>query len=121
MHHVLIVEDNPDVRLLLQIALEIAGMTVLEASDGQTGVRMAIERRPACVIVDFGLPDIDGCTVAARIRAADPEGAIRLIAVTGYDGDAHRDRARASGFDTYLVKPVEPEMLVRTIESTLAR
>jgi len=112
---ILVVEDNRDSRETLRIVLELQGHKVVEAADGETGVRLAVTETPDVVLIDIGLPDIDGYEVAARIRRRLGTG-IRLIAQSGFgDADA-RQRAERAGFDAHLVKPVE----VRRLSALLA-
>lgn len=115
MLRVLLVEDDPDTRTLFRVALELSGFHVIEAASGPDGVHMALSQRPDCALVDLGLSGLDGCEVASRVRAGDPDRRIRLVAVTGHASDEDRQRALASGFDLYLVKPIEPAALVRAV------
>jgi signal transduction histidine kinase len=102
---ILLIEDNDDARESLRLLLAGAGHETYEAADGETGVRLASQLAPEVVLVDLGLPGIDGYEAARRIRAAHP--AIRLIALTGYGRDDDRARSRSAGFDAHLVKPVD--------------
>jgi CheY-like chemotaxis protein len=70
------------------------------------------------VLIDIGLPGMDGFELAARLREARPPGDLRLIALTGYGLDSDRARSRAAGFDVHLVKPVDLDTLVGAIEPT---
>jgi signal transduction histidine kinase/ActR/RegA family two-component response regulator len=110
---VLIVEDNPDVRLALRTLLEQAGHTVHEASDGTAGVEAAARLQPDVVLVDIGMPGIDGYEVARRLRERFAH--LRLVALTGYGQSEDRRRARAAGFDEHLVKPADPAALQRAL------
>jgi signal transduction histidine kinase len=113
----LIVEDNPDVREILETLCSSWGHTVQVACDGLEGASMALETRPEAALVDIGLPGIDGFEVARRIRA-DPRGAaIKLIALSGYGSPEQRAEARAAGFDHHLVKPADPEQLAALLLS----
>jgi signal transduction histidine kinase len=111
---ILIVEDNRDAREILRTVLEMSGHSVLDASDGAAAIRMAGESAPDVVVLDIGLPDVDGFEVARRIRAR--LGAkVRLIGVSGYGDDDARRAGRDAGFDAHLVKPVAPEALLRSL------
>jgi len=113
---ILVVEDNVDARELLRTMLVLQGHEVLEAVDGESAIRKALELRPHAAIVDIGLPGIDGYTVAARLRASDngfPD--MQLIALTGYGTEQDRQRAEEAGFDAHLTKPVEPERLAHLL------
>jgi CheY-like chemotaxis protein len=114
---VLLIEDNRDSRQMLRLLLELKGHRVQEAADGRAGIKLAVEGAPDVVLVDIGLPDMDGYAVAERLRKLLGRG-VRLVALTGY-GDPHaRRRARAAGFDAFLVKPVDPEQLAAAMAAT---
>jgi signal transduction histidine kinase/ActR/RegA family two-component response regulator len=120
---VLIVEDNADVREALRTLLVHAGHIVYEAADGREGVEAALRLKPDVVLVDIGLPVLDGYQVARELRErrAALGGATRLVAVTGYGQAEDRRRAREAGFDEHLVKPVDPEALQRALGQVAAR
>jgi len=114
---ILVVEDNTDAREMLQAVLEVAGHEVEVARDGITGVERALAGQHDLAIVDIGLPGLNGYEVAQRIRAG-LDGArppLFLIALTGYGGPEQRDRALGAGFDVHVVKPVNPDTLLRLI------
>ena len=107
---ILIVDDNRDARELLRTILEMDGHHVQDAGDAIVAVRVAVETLPDVVLIDIGLPEIDGYEVARRIRKRLGH-AMRLIALTGY-GDAEARRLSVeAGFDEHLVKPVDPDRL----------
>ena len=112
---ILIVEDNPDAREMLHAGLELIGHEVHGAPDGLSGMRLAIEMRPEVALIDIGLPDINGYEVARRLREGNQQGAIRLIALTGYGQPADIERAKAAGFDAHITKPVELDELERVL------
>ena len=87
-----------------------------EAGDGAGVVRQAVEHSPDVVILDLGLPDMDGFEAARRIRRRLGDS-VWLVALSGYGNDEARRRGREAGFDTHLVKPVAPEDLTRAIGS----
>jgi signal transduction histidine kinase/ActR/RegA family two-component response regulator len=122
---ILLVEDNADARAMLRRVLEIGTHDVTEAADGMTAVALANRWVFDVAIIDIGLPDIDGCEVARRIRSGRNAHAT-LIAVTGYGQPEDRERALEAGFDLHLVKPVTPERLedaiaMRSTRPRLAR
>ncbi len=104
---ILLVDDNRDAAQSLRLLLEADGHEVRVASDGASGLEMAGTYRPEIVLLDIGLPKMDGYEIARRIRS-DPalQGTV-LVAVTGYGQMHDRARASASGFHHHLVKPVE--------------
>jgi signal transduction histidine kinase len=100
---VLIVEDHADVRHALRTLLEHDGHMVYEAADGAEGIEAAERLKPDVVLIDIGLPRVDGYQVAQAIRAK--LGHLRLVAVTAYGQPEDKRRARDAGFDEHLVKP----------------
>ena len=115
---VLVVDDNQDAAHALRLLLETDGHDVMVAADGAAGLALAREHRPDVVLLDIGLPTLNGYEIATRIRA-DPalEGTV-LVAVTGYGQMHDRARASASGFDHHLVKPVEFRALQELLRET---
>ena len=116
---VLLIEDNVDTRETLRRVLELDGHEVREAADGPEGIEVALASRPEVVIVDIGLPGLDGFEVARRLRAALGKAPL-LIALTGYGQPEDRRLSRDAGFDVHLVKPVSPEQLAAALESRRA-
>jgi signal transduction histidine kinase/CheY-like chemotaxis protein len=113
--HVLVVEDNADNRETLVMLLESFGHEVVTASDGPSGVQVAIDAHPEVAIVDIGLPGFDGYEVGRRLREALGRS-VTLVALTGYGQADDRDRARAAGFDVHLTKPADVELVAAVIE-----
>jgi CheY-like chemotaxis protein len=114
---VLVVEDNRDSADTLRQLLYISGYEVAVAYTGQDGLRAAKRMKPEVVLCDIGLPDTNGFVVAAALREDPQTCGARLIAVTAYGRDEDRRRAREAGFDLHLVKPVDPQVLLRRLES----
>jgi signal transduction histidine kinase/CheY-like chemotaxis protein len=109
---VLVVEDNADAREMLRALLELGGHRVRTAEDGEAGVAAVETFRPEVVLVDLGLPKLDGYEVARRIRARAAGGRRPLlVALTGYGLAEDRDRALAAGFDAHVVKPADETSL----------
>lgn len=118
---VLVVEDHLDCRQTLCEVLVLYGYEVLEAIDGPQAVAIATEHRPDAVLLDLGLPGMDGYQVARALRA-DPRLADTLIAaVTGFCMAPDRRRALEAGCDLFLVKPVGIEQLIRVLDSVAPR
>lgn len=113
----LVVEDHEDAREAVRCLLEIRGHHVEVAADGPQAVATALGSQPDVVLVDIGIPGMDGYEVARRIRASDAGKSMMLVAVTGYSQPAQRQRVLNSGFDAHLVKPVDPDELYRLLES----
>ena len=109
--HILIVEDNPDVAESLQMVLELLGHEVRCAHDGLEGLMAARARRPDLMLIDIGLPGMDGYEVARSLRRDDDFRDVVLIALTGYGTDEDKARSSAAGYDHHLVKPINVEAL----------
>ena len=114
---VLIVDDNQDNVDSLRLLLGLMGHNVRVALEGMEGIRVAEEFRPDVVLLDIGMPNLDGHEVCRRIRAHDWGRSMVLIAQTGWGQDEDRRRTQAAGFDWHLVKPINhaalTEMLAR--------
>ena len=117
---VLMIEDYADARDSLRALLELSGHEVREAADGPTGVELALRLQPDVVLIDIGLPGLDGYDVARRIRSAPQGHRIVLAAVTGYGQPEDRRRAEEAGFDAHLVKPVDPDQLTELLATRRA-
>jgi DNA-binding response OmpR family regulator len=118
---VLVVEDNMDAADSMARFLRVAaGFDVRVAYDGAAGVRLATESRPDAVVCDIQLPRLSGLEVAGHLIALGPTRPL-LIAVTAFSGVYPEDRARAAGFDHYLVKPADPFTIERLITDYLRR
>lgn len=118
---VLLIEDNADSREMMAMLLGMLGYKVLEAANGEQGLKLARREQPAIAVVDIGLPDMDGYEVARQLRTEAPLQNMTLIALTGYGQEADRQRALAAGFDSHLVKPLDMDVLVSTIISHQAK
>jgi CheY-like chemotaxis protein len=111
---VLVVDDSVDSAETLGELLKIWGHEVKLAFDGKAAIEAARAYKPDVVLLDIGLPEMDGFAVAERLKAEGTAGRM-LIALTGYGEQAHRERARKAGFHHHLVKPVDPEALQKII------
>jgi signal transduction histidine kinase len=108
----LIIDDNVDLAKGLSAYFTAkTGLEVRVAYTGESGICLAREFRPDAVLLDIGLPDIDGCEVARRLRAESTFHRVPLIAISGFSAEADRKRATLAGFDRYFVKPVAFQML----------
>jgi CheY-like chemotaxis protein len=108
---ILIVEDNDDARESLRLLLESLGHHVIEAGDGERGLALALHHQPEVVLIDLGLPELDGYEVARALRSSAIGKTAALIAVTGYGQVDDRRRSKEAGFDAHLVKPVSQGVL----------
>jgi two-component system, chemotaxis family, CheB/CheR fusion protein len=112
---VVVVEDNADSLEMLCSMLQLAGAICHSAGDGRAALALIDEVAPEVVILDVGLPHLDGLEVARRIRANPRHAGIRLIALTGYGLASDRKATAQAGFDHHLVKPVQPADLFKAI------
>ncbi|MGH7324180.1 MAG: response regulator [Candidatus Rokuibacteriota bacterium] len=116
--HVLVVEDHEDAREAVRCLLEVCGHQVEVASDGASALSTALTSRPDVVLMDIGIPGIDGFEVARQLRASEAGKSMLLIALTGYGQPQDRQRALESGFDRHLVKPIDPDALFSLLETS---
>jgi PAS domain S-box-containing protein len=112
---VLLVDDNEDALVSAAEVLQLAGHEVRTATNGAAALALLPQFQPEVAVLDIGLPDLDGYDLAVRLRAELGPRAPRLIAVTGYGRDVDRERSRKAGFDVHLVKPVDIDTLMRTV------
>lgn len=108
---VLVVDDNEDIASTLALLLEHAGHQVIVANDGSDALAKAKEYEPEVILLDIGLPGMDGYEVARRLRRHPATRDAVLAAITGYGQAKDVERARAAGFDRHFTKPVEVETL----------
>ena len=113
---VLIVDDNEDAATTLELLLEEAGHSVRAAHTGPAGLAVALEYLPDVILLDIGLPELDGFEVAKRIRQQAALHNVVLVAMTGYGREKERQRSQEAGFDHHLVKPTD----FGTLEQILA-
>ena len=114
--HIVIVEDNPDVRELLGLKLRRLGHTVDAVADGPAGLSAIVSSKPDLALVDIGLPGLDGYEVASRVRETLGNDVV-LVAVSGFGQAEDKRRAFEAGFDEHITKPAD----VKDIEGLLAR
>jgi two-component system chemotaxis response regulator CheY len=118
---VLIVDDDPATRLLCSISLELAGLRVLEAPDGQRGLARARFERPDLVLTDVRMPGLDGFELADALRSDERTQQIPLIFLSGEATPADEARALAAGALAYVTKPFDPPALATLVADVLAR
>ena len=117
MQRILIIDDMRDSSYPLRRLLELAGKQVEVAADGRTGLQLAREFMPEVVLCDIGLPgELDGFAVMQALRQEHADRPLYAVALTGYDQDQARSRARAAGFDFHVTKPVGKALLDELIE-----
>jgi len=119
MKKVLVVEDNSDNLRLITYALRRYGYEVIAAETGMKGVELAIAERPAFIIMDINLPDIDGLEATRRIRQSGANGDIPIIAITSNAMAGDMDHVLAAGCTGYFEKPINPLTIIDKIHALL--
>ena len=121
MATILVVEDNEENWDMLSRRLQRRGYMVIRAADGQEAVEMAARARPDLILMDVGLPVMDGLEATRRIRARAETQTIPIIALTAHAMSGDRDKALQAGCDDYHAKPVELPRLLTQMEALLAK
>ncbi len=117
-HRILVVDDNLDAAESLQNLLQLQGHTVVACGSGREALDIVQNYHPDLVLMDIGMPELDGLATAQLLRARLPPGVVtRIVALTGWGQEADRQRTREAGFDAHLVKPVSSESLRELLES----
>ena len=116
---ILLIDDNADAGEILAMLLRASGHEVETALDGPRALKFFAQVRPQVVLCDIAMPGMDGYQIAAQMRERCQGPMPVMIALTGYGDSQNRDRALAAGFDHHVVKPADPEALLRLIESAL--
>lgn len=121
MKNLLVVEDHPEIRRLLRLALETPDWRVHEAADGESGLQAATRLRPEVVLLDVMMPGaLDGIDVCRRIRADPGLSACRVVILSARGAPDDLQRGRAAGADAYLVKPFSPLQLLDLVAGLMA-
>ena len=119
MKRILVIEDNENNLYLMRFMLEKNGYQVIEVREGIAGVEMALKEKPDLVIMDIQLPDINGLEATRRIRAAEKEAKMSIVAVTSYAMVGDKEKALAAGCTGYIEKPINPVTFIGTIQKFL--
>jgi DNA-binding response OmpR family regulator len=115
---ILVVDDEPNIADLVDLYLAREGFRVLKAADGAAGLQAIRDHRPRLIVLDVGLPDVDGLEVCRRIRATSQ---VPVIFLTARDGEVDRVLGLELGADDYLTKPFSPAELVARVKAVLRR
>jgi two-component system cell cycle response regulator len=121
MKKILIAEDNAVNRELLRELLEMHGHTVMEAINGEEALRIAEESNPDILLLDMGMPVLDGYGTIRKIRENPRFAGLPVLAVTAYAMQGDKERILSCGFDGYLSKPINPTLLFQELERLLLR
>ena len=120
---ILYIEDNADNRMLVKRVLEAEGYTIVAAPDAHEGLRMALVEQPDLILMDINLPEVDGYTITARIKASPGMESVKVIALTANVMKGDREKTLAAGCDGYIQKPIDvdalPKQIARILDSSL--
>ena len=108
MKTILLIEDYADNARLVMRTLKPHGYRLLHAADGESGLLMAVEEKPDLILLDLGLPDFDGQTLAALIKGMPELAHVPIVAVTAWPPDTAEQMVQAYGCDGYVSKPISP-------------
>jgi CheY-like chemotaxis protein len=120
-NRILVVDDNVDGADSLAVLLRLSGHEVSLAHDGPAALDLARAFRPEIVLLDIGLPGMDGFEVARRLRGNEPTRDAILVAVTGYGRDEDRARSQEAGFDYHLVKPISFDAMLGVFQQAASK
>ncbi len=121
MIRALIAEDNPVNRELLRELLEARAFSVAEAGDGEEALKMIAQQPPDVLLLDLGMPKLDGFEVVRQIRQNPQSAHLRIVAVTAFAMRGDREKAIQSGFDGYVSKPINALLLSAELDRVLNR
>jgi len=115
---ILVIEDHPPIRKVLNISLENAGYKTVECDNGREGIRLAVSVRPELIMLDLNLPDIDGKQVIAGVREWSQ---VPIIVCSAHNDDKEIVQALEAGADDYITKPFNPDVVLARIHANLRR
>ncbi|HIV76210.1 response regulator [Sphingomonas yabuuchiae] len=118
---ILTVDDSASLRMAIRIALTGAGYTVTEAADGAEGLAKATATRFDLIVTDLNMPNMDGLEMIRALRQQPAQAGVPIIFLTTESDDSMKAQAKAAGATGWLVKPFQPEQLIRVAQKVLAR
>ncbi|MEE9225334.1 MAG: response regulator [Bacteroidota bacterium] len=118
---VLLAEDNLDNRDLVRWALEAADLSIelIEAENGEEAVRLAMERKPTLILMDMGMPILDGWEATKRIRATEELASIPIIALTAHAREEDKRKVFETGCTDFVPKPIDTDELIKKVQRYL--
>jgi two-component system cell cycle response regulator DivK len=117
---ILLIEDNPDNARIIRRVLEKHDYTILHAADGETGIGMALAEQPDLILLDLGLPDVDGQTVAAWLKQDARLRSVPLVVVTAWPSETARQMIAAYGCQGYIAKPINTRQFPAQVAAFLS-
>lgn len=118
---ILYIEDNHENRLLVRRILEAEGYSMIEATDGPTGLEVAVQMQPDLILLDINLPEIDGYDLARHFRNTPGLQQVPILAITANVMKGDRERTLNSGCDGYIQKPIDVDRLPQLVRTALQR
>lgn len=116
---ILVIEDNDLNMKLVKSLLRLGNYTILDAADAETGIKLAIEKRPDLILMDIQLPGMDGLTATGILRKTEGLEGTLIIALTSHAMEGDEQKARDAGCDGYISKPIDTRHFLQFIESHL--
>ena len=116
---ILVIEDSASVRRLIEVCLRPLGVEIRSVEDGLLGLEAATSEIPQAIVLDIGLPGMDGWEVLARLRADEATKRVRVLVLTAHAQPEMADRAAAKGADSFMTKPFRPEELRESVMELL--
>jgi len=120
MPKVLLIEDSLENTILVERVLEASGYEMLQAATGEHGIQIAVEELPDLVLIDIGLPDVDGHTVLTLLRQIDELKGVPLVAITAWPADIAQEMCNQYGYDGVIIKPISVRKFPDQIAKYLA-
>ncbi len=117
---ILVIEDSVSVRRLIEVCLRPLGVEIRSVEDGLLGLEAATSEIPQAIVLDIGLPGMDGWEVLARLRADETTKRVRVLVLTAHAQPEMADRAAAKGADSFMTKPFRPEELRESVQELLS-
>jgi two-component system, cell cycle response regulator DivK len=118
---ILVVEDNPQNRKLVTVILKDRGYEVVAVADSESAEAALVEGLPDLILMDLGLPGMDGYALTRKLRTRPGTATVPIVAVTSFAMRGDREKALAAGCTSYLTKPIRAAVLVEEVEAQLAR
>jgi CheY-like chemotaxis protein len=118
---ILVVEDNEANRILMRQILKYHGYEVLEAADGEAGLKMAREHMPDLILLDLQMPVMGGIAVIRELRKTPELSKLKVMAVTSFAMKGDREKALEAGFDEYVTKPIDTRKFVELVKNIISR